>query len=119
MSDDISFREVTSDEEATFLMPEGDDDLHVVLFCDPGSPTIEKACELAPDVDIPADWDLVWLDTEQAEQTAGHFGVREVEGMAVVEDGAILDIEYECSLEAFQRLIEVAQHQSLALDELG
>ncbi|MFB6351277.1 MAG: hypothetical protein ABEN55_17980 [Bradymonadaceae bacterium] len=119
MSGTVEFHEVTSDEEASFLLPDGDDALHVVLFCEPGSPTVQKACELAPEVDIPEDWNLVRLDTEGARRTARHFGVAELEGMAVVENGTILDVEYECSLEAFRRLIEVAKRQSEALDELG
>lgn len=119
MSESDQFYEVTSDEEASFLMPEGDEALHVVLFCEPGSPTVQKAREFAPDVDIPTDWKLVVLDTERAERTARYFGVDEIQGMAVVEEGAILDIEYECSVEAFRRLIDVAKRQSEALDELG
>lgn len=119
MSGTVQFREIQSDEDASFLMPGGDDALHVVLLCEPGSPTVEKARELAPEVDIPTDWDLVWLDTDRAERTARHFGVQNVEGMVVVEDGSILDIEYECSLEAFRRLIDVAKRQSEALHNLG
>lgn len=119
MSGTVQFREVASDEEASFLMPGESDALHVVLFCEPGSPTVEKACSLAPEVEIPEDWNLVLLDTEEAEETARHFGVDDVTGMAVIEDGSILDIEYECSLEAFRRLIEVAARQSEALDRLG
>lgn len=115
----VQFLEVDSDDEASFLMPGESDALHVVLFCEPGSPTVQKACSLAPDVDLPEDWNLVLLDTDEAEQTARHFGVDDVTGMAVVEDGAILDIEYECSLEAFRRLIDVAERQSEALDRLG
>lgn len=119
MEGTVQFHEVTSDEEASFLMPDGDDALHVVLFCEPGSPTVRKACELAPEVDIPEDWNLVRLDTDGADQTARHFGLADIEGMAVIEAGAILDVEYECSLEAFRRLIEVAERQSEALEELG
>jgi hypothetical protein len=115
----VQFHEITSDEEASFLMPGGDDALHVVLFCEPGSPTVQKACQLAPDVGIPEEWNLVRLDTDGADKTARHFGLAELEGMAVIEDGAILDVEYECSLEAFHRLIEVARRQSEALEELG
>jgi hypothetical protein len=119
MNGTVQFREVTSDQEASFLMPDGDDALHVVLFCEPGSPTVQKACELAPEVDIPEDWNLVRLDTDGAEKTARHFGLSDLEGMAVIEAGTILDVEYECSLDAFRRLIAVAERQSEALEELG
>lgn len=120
MSGTVQFREISSDDEASLLMPgEEGGGLHVVLFCEPGSPTVEKACSLAPEVEVPEDWSLVLLDTDEAEETARHFGVDGVTGMAVIEDGAILDIEYECSLEAFRRLIEVAQRQSEALERLG
>jgi hypothetical protein len=126
MSGSVQFHEVTSDDEASFLMPTdgtdddgGKDSLHVVLFCEPGSPTVEKACQYAPQVDIPTDWHLVLLDTEHATDTARYFGLDDVTGMAVIEDGAILDIEYECSIEAFRRLIEIAKRQSEALDALG
>jgi len=123
MSGSVQFHEVTSDDEASFLMPaDGADDagsLHVVLFCEPGSPTVEKACQYAPQVDIPTDWHLVLLDTNNAEETAQYFGLRDITGMAVIEDGAILDIEYECSIEAFRRLIDIAKRQSDALDSLG
>lgn len=121
MSGNVTFSEVTSDSEASFLMPEEDDDggLHVVLFCEPGSPTVEKACKFAPQVAIPTDWQLVLLDTDRAPETARYFGVEDVTGMAVIEEGSILDIEYECSIEAFRRLIETAKRQSRALESFG
>ena len=115
----VEFREVRSDEEASFLMPGEDESLHLVLFCQKGSPVVEKARELTPRVDIPADWDLVLLDTDGASETARWYGVGETSGMAVIEDGSLLDIEYECSIDALKRLIDVARRQSESLDQLG
>jgi hypothetical protein len=114
-----TFREVTSDEDASFLLPGNDDHLHIVLFCDAGAPAVQKARQLAPKVDIPAEWDLVLFDPDDAPETAKWFGVDERSGMAVIGHGSLLDIEYECSLSSFKRLIDVAKRQADSLGKLG
>ena len=119
MSEQIEFREIESDADASFLMPGNDGGLHIVLFCEAGAPAVRKARELAPELEIPDEWDFVLLDPSRANETARRFGVDETSGMAVVGEGSLLAIEHECSLEAFRRLIEVAEKQSRALTDLG
>lgn len=119
MSATVEFHEITSDDEASVLMPGEDDSLHLVLFCHKDAPTVERARQLAPRVDIPSNWDIVVLDAEKAPETASWYGVDETSGMAVIRDGSLLDIEYECSLDAFRRLIETAKRQAEALTNLG
>jgi len=119
MSQPIDFREITSDEEASFLKPGANDALHIVLFCHADSPVVEKARRMVPEVDIPADWDFTILDTDRADEIAGWYGLTDASGMAVISDGSLLTIEYECSVDALRRLIDVAQKQSEALSALG
>ena len=119
MSQPIEFREVTSDEEASFLKPGADDALHIVLFCQADSPVVQKARRLVPEVDIPADWDFTILDTDGVDEIANWYGLTDASGMAVISDGSLLTIEYECSVDALRRLIDVAQKQSDALSALG
>ena len=119
MSETIEFREVRNDEEASFLMPGRSSEIHLVMCCDAGAPAVKKAARLAPQVDLPSDWDLVVLDPEQASETARWFGIAEASGMAVIHDGVLLAIEFECSLDAFERLIDVAERQASQLAEMG
>ncbi len=119
MSDPIEFREVTSDEEATFLMPGNTQRLHLVLFCEPGSPTVQKARDLICEIDVPEQWMFVHLDPNRAPRTTRRFGLSDQVGMAAIYDGSMLAVEYECSLEAFRRLLGTARHQHASLQKLG
>ena len=119
MEQAIEFREITSDDEASFLMPGNDGFLHIVLFCESGAPVVDRAREIVPEVEIPEAWDFAVIDTAEAPETVRWFGVDEASGMAVIRDGSLLDIEYECSIDAFGRLIATAKKQAKALENLG
>jgi hypothetical protein len=119
MTDSIEFCEVTADEEAVFLMPGQSQRFHLVLFCEPGSPTVEKAQALVSETEVPEQWRFVHLDPHSAPKTAQWFGLSDQMGMAAIFDGALLAVEYECSLEAFRRLLGTARQQHALLKELG
>lgn len=107
----IAFRRVASDDDAAFLMPGHHDAVTLVLFCGAQAPVIERARALADQVELPQGWSLAVVDPNSAADTARWFGVTEVPAMGAVSDGALLAVEYECSLEAFERLIGLAKRQ--------
>lgn len=119
MSDPIELYEISSDAEARFLMPGQGTHLHLVLFCAADSPTVQKAQALAADHDLPPNWRLVHLVPDSAPQTTRWFGLSERAGMAAIYDGSMLSVEYECSLDAFRRLLKTARRQQKSLQELG
>ncbi len=107
----IPMRRITSDEDASFLMPGHGDEVTLVLFCGAGAPVVQRARELSTQVRLPGAWSLAVLDPQVARDTAHWFGVTELPAMGAVCDGALLAVEYECSLEAFERLIAWAKRQ--------
>jgi hypothetical protein len=119
MSDPIEFCEVNTDEQAEFLMPGHSPKLHLVLFCAPGAPTVQKAQELVVQIDVPEELGFVHLDPEGAPETTSWFGLSDQVGMAAIYDGAMLAVEYECSMAAFQRLLVTARQQHDSLQKLG
>jgi hypothetical protein len=119
MGETMTFFEVTSDEDAAFLMPGHSERLHLVLFCEPTSPTVDKAKELVGEVDVPDQWALVHIDPQSAPETIRRFGLSDQVGMAAIYDGSMLTVEYECSLDAFRRLLTTAGQQHACLKELG
>jgi hypothetical protein len=102
---------ISTDEDASRLMPGGSSQPHLVVFCGDGSRVLEKVERLLEEADFPVDWRLARIDPELAEMTAQWFGVGEGSSMAVIREGAILAIEQECSIDAFARLIEVAKRR--------
>ncbi|MFW5967761.1 MAG: hypothetical protein ACOCV2_09600 [Persicimonas sp.] len=119
MADGTEFRAIKSDEEAGFLMPGRSEGLHLVLFCEPDSPTVDKAREYLGRVEVPDDWRFVHLIPSEAPETTEWFGLSDTMGMAVIADGAMLAVEYECSLGAFKRLMSTARKQYDSLQKLG
>jgi hypothetical protein len=119
MSDSVEFCEVNTDENAEFLMPGKSTRLYLVLFCAPGAPTIQKAKDLVTQIEVPDDLAFVHLDPSGAPETTRWFGLSEQVGMAAIYDGAMLAVEYECSLDAFGRLLATARQQHSRLQELG
>lgn len=116
MSNAVEIREIHDDSEAQFLMPGGGSGLHLVMCCTEHSEIREKVKELAPSVDIPEGWDFVWLNPNEATETARWFGLSDASGMAVIKGGQLLAVECECSLDGFERLIELAKRQTSLVD---
>jgi len=119
MNDPNEFCEINADEDAEFLMPGKSPKLHLVLFCAPGAPTIQKARDLVTQIEVPEDLAFVHLDPSGAPETTRWFGLSDTIGMAAIYDGAMLAVEYECSLDAFRRLLTTARQQHARLKELG
>ncbi len=111
----LEFRRVDSDEDASFLMPGPQKQMTLVVFCGADAPVVGKARELSSQVDIPEQWSFAVVDPKAATETVRWFGVNDVPAMGAVYDGALLAVEYECSLEAFERLIQLAKQQYVHL----
>lgn len=111
----LKFRRIANDEDAQFLMPGQGADMTLVIFCGADAPVVDKARALSSEVEIPEAWSFAVVDPEVAADTARWFGVTEMPAMGAVYDGALLAVEYECSTQAFERLIELAQQQYVHL----
>lgn len=107
----LHFKRIASDEDASFLMPGQQSPMTLVIFCGAGAPVVHKARELSAQLDIPEEWGFALVDPESASETARWFGIKDMPAMGAVCDGALLALEYECSVEAFERLIHLARQQ--------
>ena len=108
-------RQICSDEDASFLMPGQGGQPTVVLFCGAQAPVVDKARGISTRAGLPDQWSLAVVDPDEAVETARWFGVSDQPAMGVVFDGALLAVEYECSTEAFERLLHVARQQFLSI----
>ena len=111
MSVSTKFETISTDEQASRLMPGGSSNPHLVVFCGHGSTVVEKAEAILETTPLPSQWRLARVDPASAETTARWFGLGDIPSMAVIRKGTILAIEQECSAEAFSRLIEVARRR--------
>jgi hypothetical protein len=107
----LAIRRVASDEDASFLMPGQGGDMTLVIFCGAQAPVIERARAVAAEVVFPAHWSIAVIDPDSAAKTARWFGIKDVPAMGAVCDGALLDVEYECTTDAFERLVRIAKQQ--------
>jgi hypothetical protein len=107
----LQFKRISSDEDASFLMPGQQSPMTLVIFCGADAPVVQKARELSAELDVPEQWGFALVDPEAASETTRWFGIKDMPAMGAVCDGALLALEYECSLEAFERLIHVARQQ--------
>lgn len=118
MNTTATFETISSDEDASRLMPDGSPEPHLVIFCGQGAEVLEKAEALLQSTRLPSRWRLARVDPGAARATARWFGLEDAPSMAVIRSGAILAIEQECSSDAFERLIEVARRRESLMDSI-
>lgn len=100
-------------EEATVrLLPGRQDQFAAVLFAhNSDAESVERFQQLQ----WPAGWDVFFVDVAATPALTGWFGVRETPVLAVIRDGALLALEYECAPEVCERLQRwaVSQHEQI------
>ena len=87
------------------------DGRRVLLFVDRRLPSAGPAEDRFADVSWPDGTHTEVIDISSDDEHASWYGIADVPAVAVVLDGAILAIEYECDAEACARVCEAACHR--------
>lgn len=99
------------DNAASALLPGRADGDHVVLFFrhdDDGSSGHLQRFAALP---WPTRWSASAVNVERAPETARWFGLQETPAVAVIRDGALLALEFDCSEDVCQRVLALASSQ--------
>jgi len=100
-----------TDDEALTLMPGHGQGLHVVLFWNPETDREHVVLDHYRATEWPEHTQHTALDVAAAPQTVAWFGLTNTPALTVVRDGVLLAVEYGCSEEACQRLLDCAERQ--------
>ena len=100
----------TSDERAA-LLPSGSNALFVVLFWRKSNPTAAAFRRQCSEIVWPRWFRTVSVDLDTAAEVAAWFETPIVPMLAVVTDGAMLCVEYDCTIEACRKLADCGRSQ--------
>jgi hypothetical protein len=99
-------KECTDVRGRSRLLPGGSGGLYVVVFwraSDPVASDFRRACA---DIVWPQGCIPVAVDLDQAPEMIDWFELSTVPMLAVISDGSLLGLEYECTVDACRRLVE-------------
>lgn len=104
-----------TDQQARPLGP-GQKGTYVVLFVSDEMEERKAFEERFAKLELPRRMPRVVVDVGGAKETARWFGIRKTPALAVIHDGALLSIEYQCEEGVCGRLIGFATQQLSSLE---
>ena len=104
-----------TDKEAAGLMPGHGEGLHVVLFWNPKTDRNHAVLSHFRELKWPETCRQSVLEVSNTPETAAWFGLKETPALAVIREGVLLAVEYACTEDACQRLLNCADRQLRAI----
>ncbi len=101
------------------LLPGGASGLYLVLFWRASGPNGAEARRRFSQIDWPDCLRPVAVDLDQAPEIADWFCPTSIPMLAVVTDGAMLDMAYDCTVEAGRRLADSGQAHYLMMASMS
>ena len=106
---------LSHNEDAQILLPGQGGGLFAVLFSNSTRPGAEALEARFSELQWPADLRQVIVDTRTASASAEWFGLGEGPAMALICEGSLLAVEYECSDGVCDRILKIGYQQLAAL----
>jgi hypothetical protein len=104
-------KELRTPVDLAALLPGGSDELFMVLFWRSSEPLARAARRSCADFVWPRPFRPVSVDLDRASDVDAWFCLNSVPILAVVTDGAILGMEFDCTPEACRKLAECGRSQ--------